>query len=100
MAGNPLRVVIFTSVPPRQVARILARIRRDASEAPVVGVLDERRPPKTLLQRIEIWRKKMKRLDPRSNWFSILSGSLLPSTCLGPFPTGGLIDGTPRISIA
>ena len=62
MAGNPLRVVIFTSVPPRQVARIMARIRRDASEAQVVGVLYERRPPKTLLQRMGIWRKKMKRL--------------------------------------
>jgi folate-dependent phosphoribosylglycinamide formyltransferase PurN/peptidoglycan/xylan/chitin deacetylase (PgdA/CDA1 family) len=62
MAGNPLRVVIFTSVPPRQVARIMARIRRDASEAQVVGVLYERRPPKTLRQRMGIWRKKMKRL--------------------------------------
>src|SRR6202163_1631063 len=62
MAGNPLRVVIFTSVPPRQVARIMARIRRDASEAQVVGVLYERRPPKTLQQRMGIWRKKMKRL--------------------------------------
>jgi hypothetical protein len=58
MAGNPLRVVIFTSVPPRQVARILARIRRDASEVHVVGVLYERRPPKTLQQRMGIWRKK------------------------------------------
>ena len=62
MVGNPLRVVIFTSVPPRQVARILARIRRDASEAHVVGVLYERRPPKTLPQRMGIWRTKMKRL--------------------------------------
>ena len=62
MAGNPLRVVIFTSVPPRQVARILARIRRDASEAHVAGVLYERRPPKTLQQRMGIWRKKLKRL--------------------------------------
>jgi folate-dependent phosphoribosylglycinamide formyltransferase PurN/peptidoglycan/xylan/chitin deacetylase (PgdA/CDA1 family) len=62
MAGNPLRVVIFTSVPPRQVARIMARIRRDASEAQVVGVLYERRPPKTLQQRMGIWRRKMKRL--------------------------------------
>src|SRR5258708_4600617 len=62
MAGNPLRVVIFTSVPPRQVARIMARIRRDASEAQVVGVLYDRRPPKTLRQRMGIWRKKMKRL--------------------------------------
>jgi folate-dependent phosphoribosylglycinamide formyltransferase PurN/peptidoglycan/xylan/chitin deacetylase (PgdA/CDA1 family) len=61
MAGNPLRVVIFTSVPPRQVARIMARIRRDASEAQVAGVLYERRPPKTLHQRMGIWRKKMKR---------------------------------------
>src|SRR6266478_3449430 len=62
MAGNPLRVVIFTSVPPRQVARIMARIRRDASEAQVVGVLYERRPPKTLQQRMGIWRKKTGRL--------------------------------------
>jgi folate-dependent phosphoribosylglycinamide formyltransferase PurN/peptidoglycan/xylan/chitin deacetylase (PgdA/CDA1 family) len=62
MAGNPLKVVIFTSVPPRQVARIMARIRRDAPEAQVVGVLYERRPPKTLQQRMRIWRKKMARL--------------------------------------
>ena len=40
----------------------MARIRRDALEAQVVGVLYERRPPKTLLQRMGIWRKKMKRL--------------------------------------
>src|SRR6267154_723698 len=62
MAGNPLNVVIFTSVPPRQVARIMARIRRDAPQAQVVGVLYERRPPKTLQQRMGIWRKKMGRL--------------------------------------
>ena len=61
MPGGPFRVVIFSSVPPRQVARILARIRRDAPEARVCGVLYERRPPKTLKQRIENWRKKMKR---------------------------------------
>lgn len=60
--ANPLRVVIFTSVPPRQVARILPRIRRDAPEAQVVGVLYERRPAKTLRQRMGIWRKKMKRM--------------------------------------
>jgi folate-dependent phosphoribosylglycinamide formyltransferase PurN/peptidoglycan/xylan/chitin deacetylase (PgdA/CDA1 family) len=62
MAGNPLKVVIFTSVPPRQVNRIMARLRRDAPEAQVVGVLYERRPPKTLQQRMAIWRKKMKRI--------------------------------------
>jgi hypothetical protein len=62
MPGNPLKVVIFSSVPPRQVARIMARIRRDAPEASVCGVLYERRPPKTLQQRIANWRKKMKRL--------------------------------------
>jgi folate-dependent phosphoribosylglycinamide formyltransferase PurN/peptidoglycan/xylan/chitin deacetylase (PgdA/CDA1 family) len=61
MAGNLLKVVIFTSVPPRRVARIVARLRRDASEAQVVGVLYERRPPKTLPQRMGIWRKKMMR---------------------------------------
>jgi len=59
--GSPLRVVVFSSVPPRQIARILARIRRDAPEACVGGVLYERRPPKTLKQRIENWRKKLKR---------------------------------------
>jgi len=39
----------------------MARIRRDAPEVRVSGVLYERRPPKTLKQRIENWRKKMKR---------------------------------------
>jgi hypothetical protein len=62
MAENPLKVVIFSSVPPQQVARIMARIRRDAPEAQVVGVLYERRPPKSLQQRMKIWRKKMTRL--------------------------------------
>ncbi len=61
MPGNPLNVIVFSSVPPRQVARIAARIRRDAPEARVCGVLYERRPPKTLQQRIDNWRKKMKR---------------------------------------
>ena len=62
MAGNPLQIVVFSSVPPRQVARIIARIRRDAPEARVAGVLYERRPPKTLKKRIQTWLKKMKRL--------------------------------------
>ena len=61
ISGSPLKVVIFSSVPPRQVARIIARIRRDAPETQVCGVLYERRSPKTLKQRIEIWRKKMTR---------------------------------------
>ena len=61
MPGNPLNVIIFSSVPPRQVAVIIARIGRDAPEARVCGVLYERRPPKTLQQRIDNWRKKMKR---------------------------------------
>ena len=62
MAGNPLQVVIFSSVPPQRVARMMARIRRDAPEAQVVGVLYERRPPKTLHKRMGMWRTKMKRL--------------------------------------
>ena len=62
MPGNPLNVIIFSSVPPRQIARVIARIRRDAPEARLCGVLYERRAPKTLKQRIENWRKKMKRL--------------------------------------
>jgi peptidoglycan/xylan/chitin deacetylase (PgdA/CDA1 family) len=62
VAKNPLKVVIFSSVPPRRVTRVMARIHRDAPEAQVVGVLYERRPAKTLPQRMGIWRKKMKRL--------------------------------------
>lgn len=61
MAGNPFRVIIFTSVPPRKVVRIIARIRRDAPGAAVCGLLYERRPPKTLKQRTAVWRKKMTR---------------------------------------
>ena len=44
MAVNRLKVVIFTSVPPRQVAQIMARIRRDAAEAQVMGVLADGSP--------------------------------------------------------
>jgi methionyl-tRNA formyltransferase/peptidoglycan/xylan/chitin deacetylase (PgdA/CDA1 family) len=40
----------------------MARIRRDAPEAQVMGVLYERRPPKTLPERMTIWRRKMTRL--------------------------------------
>ncbi len=40
----------------------MARIRRDAPEARVCGVLYERRSPKTLKQRIDNWRRKMRRL--------------------------------------
>ena len=82
MAKNPLKVVIFTSVPPRQVARILVRIRRDAPEAQVVGVLYERRPPKTLHQRMEIWRKKMKRLGHSNRALIVLFLPLLDSESL------------------
>lgn len=48
-------------MPPRQVARIMGRIRRDAPDVEVCGVLCERRRLKTLKQRMETWRKKMKR---------------------------------------
>jgi peptidoglycan/xylan/chitin deacetylase (PgdA/CDA1 family) len=61
MANDPLRVVIFTSVPPQRVARIMSRIRRDAPEAKVVGVLYARFPRKNLQQRLKTWQKKMKR---------------------------------------
>lgn len=61
MQAGPLRVIIFTSVPPRQVARIVRRIQRDAPEAQVCGVLYERRVPKTLKQRIDNWQKKLQR---------------------------------------
>jgi peptidoglycan/xylan/chitin deacetylase (PgdA/CDA1 family)/folate-dependent phosphoribosylglycinamide formyltransferase PurN len=61
MPENLLKVVVFTSVPPRKVEKIIARIRRDAPEAQVVGVLYERRPPKNFKQRMATWRKKMPR---------------------------------------
>lgn len=61
MPGTPLRVIVFSSVQPRHVAHIIHRIGRDAPQATVCGVLYERRPPKNLKQRIEVWRKKMKR---------------------------------------
>src|SRR5215813_439528 len=57
--GESLRVIIFSSVPPRQVARIIDRIRRDVPGAEICGVLYERRPPKNLQQRMTVWRKKM-----------------------------------------
>ncbi len=62
MAKNRLQIVIFTSVPPQRVARIMARIRRDAPEAQVVGVLYAKYPRKNLKQRVATWRKKMKRV--------------------------------------
>lgn len=61
MPATPLRVIIFSSVQPRHVAHIIHRIGRDAPQAKVCGVLYERRPPKSLTQRIAVWRKKMKR---------------------------------------
>ncbi|MFZ0798436.1 MAG: polysaccharide deacetylase family protein [Terriglobales bacterium] len=62
MAKNPLRVVIFTSVPPHRVARIVTRICREAPEAQVVGILYAPFLPKTLKKRFATWRKKGKRL--------------------------------------
>lgn len=61
MPVAPLRVIIFSSVQPRHVAHIIRRIRRDAPQATVCGVLYERRPPKNLQQRMQIWRKKVSR---------------------------------------
>ena len=40
----------------------MSRLRRDAAETRVVGVLYERRPAKTLAQRMAVWRKKSTRL--------------------------------------
>src|SRR5580692_3271300 len=62
MEKNPFKVVVFTSVPPHRVERILARIRRDAPQAQLVGVLYAPFVPKTLQKRMATWRKKMKRL--------------------------------------
>jgi folate-dependent phosphoribosylglycinamide formyltransferase PurN/peptidoglycan/xylan/chitin deacetylase (PgdA/CDA1 family) len=62
MAKIPLHVVILTSVPPSRVERIMTRIRREAPEAQVVGVLYAPFLPKTLRQRVATWRKKGKRL--------------------------------------
>jgi peptidoglycan/xylan/chitin deacetylase (PgdA/CDA1 family) len=62
MAKNPLRVVILTSVPPQRVARIMTRIRREAPEAQVAGILYAPFLPKTLKKRFATWRKKGKRL--------------------------------------
>src|SRR5258708_24055310 len=61
MEKNLFKVVILTSVPPQRVARIMTRIRREAPEAQVVGVLYAPFLPKKLKQRMATWRKKMKR---------------------------------------
>ncbi len=61
MVTNPLKLVIFTSVPPQRVERIMTRLRRDAPEAEVVGVLYAKFARKNLQKRMETWRKKMKR---------------------------------------
>jgi methionyl-tRNA formyltransferase/peptidoglycan/xylan/chitin deacetylase (PgdA/CDA1 family) len=62
MEKSLFKVVVFTSVPPHRVERILARIRRDAPEAQLVGVLYAPFVPKTLQKRMATWWKKMKRL--------------------------------------
>jgi peptidoglycan/xylan/chitin deacetylase (PgdA/CDA1 family) len=62
MEKNPFKLVVFTSVPPHRVERILTRIRRDAPQAQLVGVLYAPFVPKTLQKRMATWRKKMKRL--------------------------------------
>ncbi len=61
MEKNLFKIVIMTSVPPQRVARIMTRIRREAPEAQVVGVLYAPFLPKKLKQRMATWRKKMKR---------------------------------------
>jgi hypothetical protein len=54
-----LKIIILSSASPRQVARIIVRIRRDAPEAQVCGLLYEQPRPKTLKQRIVTCGKKM-----------------------------------------
>ena len=61
MAASRFRLIILSSMPSRQVARIIRRIRRDLAEVEIVGVLYERVRHKTLRQRVTIWRKKMTR---------------------------------------
>jgi peptidoglycan/xylan/chitin deacetylase (PgdA/CDA1 family) len=61
MKKNLFKVVILTSVPPQRVARIMTRIRLEAPEAQVVGVLYAPFLPKKLKQRMANWRKKIKR---------------------------------------
>jgi folate-dependent phosphoribosylglycinamide formyltransferase PurN/peptidoglycan/xylan/chitin deacetylase (PgdA/CDA1 family) len=61
MSNERFRLIIFSSLPPRQVARIMHRIQRDLSEVLITGVLYEGIKHKTLRQRISLWRKKMTR---------------------------------------
>jgi folate-dependent phosphoribosylglycinamide formyltransferase PurN len=53
------RLIIFTSMPPQNVARIMKRIQRDLPDVKIAGVLYERVKYKSLRQRVSLWRKKM-----------------------------------------
>ena len=62
MPERLLRVVIFSAINPRDVARIAARITNEVPEAKVCGVLYERRAGKPMPQRFRVWMRSLR--DP------------------------------------
>jgi folate-dependent phosphoribosylglycinamide formyltransferase PurN/peptidoglycan/xylan/chitin deacetylase (PgdA/CDA1 family) len=59
VTGKRFRLVIFSSMPPKNVARIMRRIQRDLSDVEIAAVLYEGVKRKILSQRVSIWRKKI-----------------------------------------
>ncbi len=53
------RVVVFSAMDPVAVLHLADRIGRDVPGAAVAGILYERRPGKTLRQRVQVWSKNL-----------------------------------------
>lgn len=85
MTCKRFRLVIFSSMPPKNVARIMRRIQRDLSDVEVAGVLYEGVKRKTLSQRVSIWRKKIEE-DSTSALLALHCASR--AGCRGPLPLG------------
>jgi peptidoglycan/xylan/chitin deacetylase (PgdA/CDA1 family)/folate-dependent phosphoribosylglycinamide formyltransferase PurN len=55
MPGRSFRVVIFSTMPPLDIARVVSRIVKEVPDAIICGVLYETRPAKRLRERLALW---------------------------------------------
>ncbi|MBI4472556.1 MAG: polysaccharide deacetylase family protein [Acidobacteria bacterium] len=78
------RIVILSSAAPRDIARLSQRINQEVPEAQVCGVLYERRPSKSLRQRIVAFVNNLRGRD-----FITYAGSRIAVAFLASFASAG-----------
>jgi len=53
------RVIVFSSLPPIEPYLLMDRLEKEVAGVEVVGLVYERQPSQTLLQRVKVWRRHL-----------------------------------------